>query len=486
MKIPTSQLTLFHAFSTGRRYSQMMDEISREIDKVAFDIEWQRRFAKVLNQGNSANKDGAKGYDIVFIIRVILFRCVTGKHYREIEGLMQDSKSLRKFLELEQVREEDLPCYQTIQRWVSAVPAEMYEALNQSMVKKKRGGSDGMELKDWRVDATCVESNIHYPTDSSLLNDSLRWVHRWIGRIRSSGVKVRMDEGEICFEKGRKIYLEIVRYTRGKGQENRQRRKKLYRQLIHRTQRVMEHFQRHLKKSIEVGLLDDVERPAEFARWQRMVEEWERLEPLMVQAMEQARVRVLKGEKIQSEDKLLSLWEEHTKVIIRGKAAHPVEFGHKMTLYESAEGMCLVGGIYQKGIQEGAVLEEEIEKITKIVAMESLTADRGYWNKEREKELQGIELCIPCKGKKDSLRKAYESREGFKKRQRFRVGIEGTLSVLIRRHGLRKSYLKRWEGFKRHVHMCVIGMNLLRSVDWIKRKEKAEEEHLQKWQRLAA
>ena len=230
----------------------------------------------------------------------------------------------------------------------------------------------------------------------------------------------------------------------------------------------------------------DVEHPGEFARWQGMVGEWERLEPLMVQAMEQARLRVLKGEKVKSEDKLLSLWEEHTKVILRGKAAHPVEFGHKITLYESEEGMNLVGGIYQQGIQEGTVLEEEIEKITKIVPMKSLTADRGYWNKEREKELEGIALCIPCKGKKNSVRKAYEASEGFKKGQRFRVGIEGTLSVLIRRHGLRRSYLKRWGGFQRHVHMCVIGMNLLRSIDWIKRKERAEEERLQKFQRLAA
>ncbi len=484
MKIPTSQLTLFHAFSTGRQYSQMMDEIGREIDKTAFDIGWQRRFAKVLNQGNEANKDGAKGYDLILIIRVILFRCVTGKHYREIAGLMHDSKSLRRFLELEQVREEDIPCYQTIQRWVNAVPVQMYEALNQSIVKKKRG--EGMELKHWRTDATCVESNIHYPTDSSLLNDSLRWLHRWIKRIREAGVKVRMNETEICFEKGRKIYLEIVRYTRGKGKQNQQRKKKLYRQLIHRTKRVIEHFQRHLNKAIEVGLLDDVEHPGEFARWQGMIGEWERLEPLMVQAMEQARRRVLREEKIKSEDKLLSLWEEHTQVILRGKAAHPVEFGHKITLYESEEGMNLVGGIYEKVRQEGSVLEEEIEKITKIVPIKSLTADRAYWSKEREKELKGIILCIPCKGKKDSLRKAYESRKGFKKGQRFRVGIEGTLSVLIRRHKLRRSYLKQWGGFQRHVHMCVIGMNLLRSVDWIKRKERIEEERLQKFQRLAA
>ena len=93
-----------------------------------------------MNQGNETNPDGAKGYDIVLIVRVILFRCVTGKHYREIGGLMQDSKSLRRYLELEQVREEDLPCYQTIQRWVSAVPAEMYEELNQSIVKKSVAG----------------------------------------------------------------------------------------------------------------------------------------------------------------------------------------------------------------------------------------------------------------------------------------------------------------------------------------------------------
>ena len=59
-----------------------------------------------------------------------------------------------------------------------------------------------------------------------------------------------------------------------------------------------------------------------------------------------------------------------------------------------------------------------------------------------------------------------EASEAFRQQQRFRVGIEGSLSVLVRRHALRRARLKGWEGFQRHVHLCVIGMNLLRLLDW--------------------
>jgi IS5 family transposase len=80
-----------------------------------------------------------------------------------------------------------------------------------------------------------------------------------------------------------------------------------------------------------------------------MLEEWGRLEPLIEKAIGQARQRVLKGNVICNEDKLLSLWEEHTQVIVRGKVGKSAEFGHKVTIWENQAGRLICGGIYPKG-----------------------------------------------------------------------------------------------------------------------------------------
>ena len=108
------------------------------------------------------------------------------------------------------------------------------------------------------------------------------------------------------------------------------------------------------------------------------------------------------------------------------------------------------------------------------LGLESVSLDRGYWDKKKLGEIEtssGIKIYCPQKGKKKAERAALEASEEFRQQQRFRVGIEGSLSVLVRRHSLRRARLKRWGGFQRHVHLCVIGMNLLRLLDWKHRQQ---------------
>ncbi len=147
-----------------------------------------------------------------------------------------------------------------------------------------------------------------------------------------------------------------------------------------------------------------------------------------------------------------------------------MEFGHKVTIWESREAMLLCGGIYPQGNPaESQIVAAELAQMkSKGLRVESLTVDRGYWNQKTlaQIEAQGTRVYCPKKGKKSAERREQEASDTFRQQQRFRVGIEGSLSVLVRRHALRRARLKGWEGFQRHVHLCVIGMNLLRLLDW--------------------
>lgn len=475
MKPLNAQKTLYTAFSTGREAIPMLAEMKADIDAIALDGKWQQRFAAYWSGGTGRSARGPAGHDIVLMIRLVLAQTVLRKDYRELAALLKDSLGLRRYLEIDYVKDEALPRFQTIAGWVRALPPSFLAEINLELIQGRGRQELGMELKQWRSDATCVESDIHYPTDSGLLRDGLRWLYRWIGRIREElGVRARMNTEELSWEQGHRVYLEIAK-VRGQGR-SRQQRKRNYRRLIRHTERVVGHFQGHVRKAEERGAFEQIENPVQYARFGMMREEWERLQPLLDQALDQARRRVLKGERIANDDKLLSLWEEHTRVIVRGKAGKPAEFGHKVTIWESREGMLVCGGIYEKGNpSESQVFHQELKQLkAQGLPVESVSLDRGYWDKKTLAEIEtssGTKIYCPQKGKKKAERAALEASEEFRQQQRFRVGIEGSLSVLVRRHSLRRARLKKWDGFQRHVHLCVIGMNLLRLLDWKHRQQ---------------
>lgn len=498
MKRPNAQRTLWKVFSSGREALGLLPEMEEFIEAIALSPEWQKRFAGYWSSGKPGNRQGPAGHDIVLMIRLVLAQCVLGKDYRELAYLLVDSKALRQFLEIEYVEEQALPKFTTLNGWMNALPVSFLEEVNLAISlrrgeKKPEEGKKeaekpeenkemeepiAVELKQWRSDASCVESNIHYPTDSSLLRDGLRWMYRWIERMREElGIYARLDGQEMSWEKGHRLYLEIVKLAKC---QKKKERKKSYRRLIQHTERVVGHFKGHVRKGEKSGTFERIENPVQYARFRMMLEGWARLEPLIEKAMGQARQRVLKGKVIRNEDKLLSLWEEHTQVIVRGKVGKSAEFGHKVTIWENQAGMLICGGIYPKGNpSESQLLAEELKQLTaKGLVIKSVSLDRGYWDRTKLEEIEkasGTRVYCPKKGKKNAERAALEGSEEFRRQQRFRVGIEGTLSVLVRRHGFRRARLKGWEGFQRHVHMRLIGMNLLRLLDW-KHRPKPEAE----------
>jgi hypothetical protein len=494
MKRLNAQRTLWKVFSSGREALGLLQEMEEFIEAIALSPQWQKRFAGYWSNGKPGNRQGPAGHDIVLMIRLVLAQCVLGKDYRELAYLLVDSKALRQFLEIEYVEEQALPKFTTLNGWMNALPVSFLEEVNLE-ISLRRGEKKqeaekpelekpevekpiAVELKQWRSDASCVESNIHYPTDSSLLRDGLRWMYRWIERMREElGIRARLDSQEMSWEKGHRLYLEIVKLAKC---QKKKERKKSYRRLIQHTERVVGHFRGHVRKGGKSGAFERIENPVQYARFRMMLEEWERLEPLIEKAMGQARQRVLKGNVIRNEDKLLSLWEEHTQVIVRGKVGKSAEFGHKVTIWENQAGRLICGGIYPKGNpSESQLLAAELKQLTaKGLEIKSVSLDRGYWDRTKLEEIEkatGIQMYCPKKGKKNAERAALEGSEEFRRQQRFRVGIEGTLSVLVRRHGFRRARLKGWEGFQRHVHMRLIGMNLLRLLDW-KHRPKAEAE----------
>jgi IS5 family transposase len=176
---------------------------------------------------------------------------------------------------------------------------------------------------------------------------------------------------------------------------------------------------------------------------------------------------VLQGEQVPNAEKVYSIFEPHTDLIKRGKVRTPVEFGHKIFLAESAQGL-----ITQYEVLNGNPCDEEHVEPSLIRHKETFgstpqlySSDRGFFS---EKNLvacsrSGVEVvCIPQRGGTKSVeREAHEKSPAFKKAQRFRAGIEGRISVLFRGRGMKRCLAEGRERFELLVGAAVLANNLL-------------------------
>ena len=184
--------------------------------------------------------------------------------------------------------------------------------------------------------------------------------------------------------------------------------------------------------------------------------------------IDQTRRRVIEGEQVPSEQKVYSIFEPHTDLIKRGKAQKPVEFGHKVFLAESAQGLITDYRVLQGNPADSDQVEASLEHHQQTFQHppEWYAADRGFYsaaNVERCQQAKIEQVCIPQRGgQKTAEQAALERSPAFKKAQRFRVGIEGRISVLFRGRGMKRCRAKGRERFEMLVGAAVLANNLMR------------------------
>jgi IS5 family transposase len=187
------------------------------------------------------------------------------------------------------------------------------------------------------------------------------------------------------------------------------------------------------------------------------------------QVRNQTRRRVLEGETVPAREKIYSIFEPHTDMIKRGKVNKPVEFGHKVFLAESHQGLITGYQILDGNSNDEEHVAPSLERHQELFgrAPQWYGADRGFASSQNEQACQqaGVTVtAIPqCGGQKTPERAAYEKSASFKKGQRFRAGIEGRISVLFRGRGMKRCFDRGRKRFELLVAAAVLANNLLRS-----------------------
>lgn len=391
------------------------------------------------------------------ILRFLILKHLFCWSLRMTIGFVKDSISLRYFT---RVYLDPIPHYSVLSRYEKLIPPETIKELNKKIVKiaKKHKITKGRKM---RVDTTVVETNIHYPTDSSLLSDGIRVVTRINKKLKKAGIVA----GEMVRDVSRRVkrrVLNIIKFARAKSETAEAAFQKTYKELIDITndtiRRANEIKRTVVNRARHLG--DEAIKTAKKAK-----EQLDHYIPLIEKVIHQAESRILHDESVPNTEKIISIFEPHSYVVRKGKRNKPNEFG-KVVKIQEADGKIITDfESYPVNVADPNLFIPSVEKHIEIFERppDLAAGDRGFYSQENEEKAYQLgvkRVCLPKKGNKSKERKALEKSRWFKAGQRFRAGCEGKISVLKRCHGLDRCLNKGENGFDQWIGWGIIASNL--------------------------
>src|SRR5437016_4105944 len=326
------------------------------------------------------------------LLRLLLLKHIRNWSYDVLEREVRANLVYRAFT---RIGDEKVPDAKTLARLGQLIGPKVIEQLHRRVVElaQEQGVTQGRKL---RVDTTVVESNIHYPTDSSLLGDGTRVLTRTMKKIesKSGGLKGKVRDRMRSI---RKRILAIALSTRLLGAAGEQRRKRQYRELLSLTRKVMNQAQR--------GLGEVKQSPRRRrAPLEGLAQSLETMVVRVRQVVRQTRMRIFAGD-TKSPGKIVSVFEPHTVIIRKGKASKPNEFGKLVKIQEAEKQIVTHFEVFAERPDDSQLLVPAVEQhqrqfghVPRMVA-----ADTGFYSQKNEKTIQGMgvrRVAVPSRNTK--------------------------------------------------------------------------------------
>jgi len=429
-----------------------VDQVLDDDDLVATVYE-----ALVTRRAQSRTR-GRPGFPADVVLRLLLLKHMRNWSFAILEREVRTNLLYRQFT---RVGGGKVPDAKTLGRLAPVVGPDAVARLHQRVVAIAQA-AHVVAGRKMRVDTTVVETNIHYPTDSSLLGDGVRVLTRVMKQVTA----ITGTAGATLRDRTRSVKLRLLaigRASRNKSAQGKEKLKTLYQTLLGTTGRVVGQAKRFVA-DIAAG----VKRSADLMQ-QAVVDglkaELEVMLPRVEQVIRQTKARVLGGD-TRAAGKLVSIFEPTTEIIRKGKASKPTEFGKLVKIQEAEHQIITDYEVYARRPSDSALLvpairehQQRLGRVPDLVA-----ADPGFYSAagEATAKAMGVKrVSVPATGTKSARRKQEQKKRWFKKAQRWRTGCEGRISVLKRRHGLNRCRYRGDTGMKRWVGLGVIGDNLI-------------------------
>ena len=432
----TVQATVFDIFAEH--------EIGRELNAMSRWLDQQRSLLSLVAadlSGHGIKETGRHGLPAEAVLRCALLKQYRQLSYVELAFHLEDSASFISFARLPLSWS---PKKSVLQQTISAISAASWEAINHAVLSSARQQKldDGSVV---RIDSTVTESLMHAPTDSSLLWDGVRVMVRLLKQAETL-----LGATPFTWRNHRRLAKKraaAIQYSRGK-----RRKAKLYRDMITATRATMASLRLAAQHLLASGSIEAV----------ALRHEAEQYLPLIERVIDQAERRVFGGEAVPSSEKLVSIFETHTDIIVKG--GRDVHYGHKLNLTTGRSGL-----VFDIVVEAGNPADSErfLPMLERHIARQDTAprqtaSDGGYAsiaNLEQAKAL-GVDDVVFHKKRGIAIDAMAKSRWVYRKLRNFRAGIEANISCLKRAFGLDRCTWRGLAHFQSYVWSSVVAYNL--------------------------
>ncbi len=406
-----------------------------------------------VNPGSS-RKRGRKGMYYWQILVLAAVRLGCGLDYDKLQDLAEQHRALRQIMGIGDWKRQTEFDWRRIEDNITKVRPETIERINQLIV------AEGHRLvpeaaETVRADSFVVETNIHYPTESSLIRDGLRKVLGLCVELAAAIGVGGWRQHEHLHKNAKRLSRRIDRIAARKGNNYRKRLKGAYRELLLLTETILdraEKLQKRLKRRTA-----DIKLMALDAKLSDFIEKTRHVRGT-------ARRRVLEDEDVPNSEKLFSIFEPHTQLYKRGKAGKPMQFGRQVLIYEDGAGFITHMYLMPRDADDRDVVVKQTRIVQKRhqERIRRASFDRGFHSPENQEELAKIIAypCLPMPGKNQAKQQEEEATIEFRQSRQHHPGIESAIGALQSGNGQVRCRDRTEVGFERYIQLGALGRNL--------------------------
>jgi len=442
--------------------------ILRALQHVYGNERLRREFLALVGKDvnmTSNRKRGRRGMNYWEITVLAAARLGCNLDYDKLQDLAENHRKLRQIMGIGDWQEEEVDFdWRRIEDNLIKLRPETLKKINALIV----GAGYQLEpeaIEAVRGDTFVAETNIHYPTESSLIGDGLRKVIRLAAELAAENGLSGWRQHEHWLKNVRRVVREIVRASRAKSQ-GADRLKPGYKKLLELSKDVLARaclLLQTLMFAIPKAIIptEEVKELDAPATAEALLSHYM---TLTEKVCDNARRRVLQGETLSNEEKIFSIFEPHTELIKRGKQPNPIQFGHSVMLIEDAVGFVVDYRVVDAGVLDQDLVVPVMKKLQERFEgkIKSASFDRGFHTPENQQKLGEIvgTPCIATKGQEKGRRQQKEGTVAFRKARQSHPGVESVIGALQSGNGLQRCRDRSRQGFERYIGLGVLGRNL--------------------------
>lgn len=395
---------------------------------------------------------GREGFEDWQIVVLAAVKLGCNLNYDKLQDLAEQHRALRQIMGIGDWDADTSFNWRRIRNTLCLLKSETVDKISQLIVAEGHSVVPEAAHKV-RGDSFVAETNIHYPTESSLIWDGLRTVIRLCALVAFDLQLLGWRQHVHLRRKIKNLHREISRTSSSKSPASKRKMNKLYAKLLRRTEKILDRAEILVKDATTTNAVT-LGRIAEITTFIGRTR----------QVADTAYRRVMLGEKVPNEDKLFSVFETHTQLYRRGKQAEPNQFGRLVMVYEDGAGFITHHHILPRDAQDADVVVEQ----TRIVQdrhggrIEEASFDRGFYSAENEERLQQIiqHACLPKKALGEFLEQHKNASVRFRTARQRHPGVESAIGALQFGNGLERCRDRTEIGFERYVSLGILGRNL--------------------------